>query len=78
MPHKVVEILLWASDDPNYWVDITDVFDQKVKALQCHKSQIKESFSEEMEKWLCERAKDMAEGEKFKLAEGFHRAEIWW
>ena len=34
-------------------------------------------FSEEMEKWLCKRAKDMAEGESFKLAEGFHRVEIW-
>jgi hypothetical protein len=32
----------------------------------------------EMEKWLCEQARSMAEGEKFKLAEGFHRAEIWW
>ena len=32
----------------------------------------------EMEKWLCTRAKDMAKGMDFKLAEGFHRAEIWW
>ena len=77
-PHSVKEIWFWASEDINHRSDITDTFDLKLKALRCHKSQIKESFSEEMEKWLCERAKSMAEGEKFKLAEGFHRAEIWW
>jgi LmbE family N-acetylglucosaminyl deacetylase len=77
-PHNVKEIWFWASENINHRSDITDTFDLKLKALRCHKSQIKESFSEEMEKWLCERAKSMAEGEKFKLAEGFHRAEIWW
>jgi len=77
-PHTVKEIWFWASEDINHRSDITETFDLKLKALRCHKSQIKESFSEEMEKWLCERAKSMAEGEKFKLAEGFHRAEIWW
>jgi LmbE family N-acetylglucosaminyl deacetylase len=77
-PHKVKEVWLWASEDVNYRSDITDTFEIKLKALRCHKSQIKESFSAEMEKWLCERAKDMAEGERFKLAEGFHRVEIWW
>lgn len=80
MPHKVNEVWLWAPEekDINYRSDITETFDLKVKALRCHKSQIKKSFSSEMEKWLCQRAKDMANGEKFKLAEAFHRAEIWW
>ncbi len=77
-PHKVNEIWFWASENINHRSDITKTFDTKLQALRCHKSQIKESFAEEMEKWLCERAKNMAEGEKFKLAEGFHRAEIWW
>ncbi len=79
-PHKVPEVWLWAADDPdiNFRSDITDTFELKVRALRCHKSQIKEPFSSEMEKWLCQRAKDMAEGLDFKLAEGFHRAEVWW
>lgn len=78
-PHKVKEVWLWAPEDQdiNYRSDITDTFDMKLRALKCHKSQIKEPFKSEMEKWLCQRAKDMANGEKFKLAEGFHRAEIW-
>lgn len=79
-PHKVNEIWLWASEegDINFRTDITDTYDIKLKALRCHKSQIKESFAAEMEKWLCTRAEDMAKGEDFKLAEGFHRVEIWW
>jgi LmbE family N-acetylglucosaminyl deacetylase len=79
-PHKVREVWLWAPEDQdiNFRSDITETFDQKIKALRCHKSQIKEPFKSEMEKWLCRRAEDMAEGETFKLAEGFHRVEIWW
>ncbi len=79
-PHKVPEVWLWAADDSaiNFRSDITDTFELKVRALRCHKSQIKEPFSSEMEKWLCQRAQDMAEGLDFKLAEGFHRAEVWW
>jgi len=78
LPHRVKEVWFWASEDINYRSDITDTFQLKLQALRCHKSQIKESFASEMEKWLCQRAKDMAEGEDFKLAEGFHRVEIWW
>ncbi|MFQ6109788.1 MAG: PIG-L deacetylase family protein [Candidatus Aminicenantales bacterium] len=80
IPHRVKEVWLWAPEekDINFRVDISQSFALKVKALQCHKSQIKEPFASEMEKWLCQRAKDMAEGEEFILAEGFHRVEIWW
>jgi LmbE family N-acetylglucosaminyl deacetylase len=79
LPHKVKEVWLWAPEDKdiNFRSDITETFELKLQALSCHKSQIKEPFKSEMEKWLCKRAKDMAEGEAFKLAEGFHRVEIW-
>lgn len=79
-PHKVREVWLWApeEEDINFRSDITETFELKLKALRCHKSQIKEPFSSELEKWLCTRAEDMAKGEEFTLAEGFHRAEIWW
>lgn len=78
-PHKVKEIWLWAPEkqDINWRVDITTTFSLKLKALRCHRSQIKEPFASEMEKWLCQRAKEMAEGESFECAEAFHRVEIW-
>lgn len=80
MPHKVKEVWLWAPEDKdiNLRSDISQSFDLKVKALKCHRSQIKEPYASEMEKWLCQRAKDMAGEERFKLAEGFHRVEMWW
>lgn len=79
-PHKVPKVWLWAPDEPdiNFRSDITSTFEQKLQALRCHKSQIKEPFASEMEKWLCTRAQDMAKGEDFKLAEAFHQVEIWW
>jgi LmbE family N-acetylglucosaminyl deacetylase len=77
-PHTVREVLLWASEDLNYRSDITDTFDVKVAALRCHKSQIGQNPSLEMEKWLRQRHQTMAEGEDFELAEAFHRVEVLW
>lgn len=77
-PHKVKEVLFWATEDPNYCSDITDSFDIKIAALRLHKSQLGRRPAAEMEKWLRERAKTMAEGEDFELGEAFHRAEVWW
>jgi len=75
-PHYVREVLLWASEDPNYRSDITDTYDIKLAALRCHKSQIGQYPSPEMEKWLRQRHETMAEGEDFELAEAFHRVEV--
>ena len=77
-PHKVKEVLLWGTEDPNYRSDITDTFDIKIAALRCHKSQLASHPFSDMAKWLRERAMTMAEGEDFELAEAFHRVEIWW
>jgi len=77
-PHKVEEALLWGAEDSNYRSDITDTFGIKVAALRCHKSQVGGHPFSDMEKWLREWAKTMAEGEDFELAEAFHRVEIWW
>ena len=78
MPHKVKAVLLWATEDPNYRSDITDTYDMKLAALRCHKSQVGDNLLPELETWLRQRAKDMAEGEDFELAEAFHREKIRW
>ncbi len=77
-PHKVKEVLLWASEDPDYRSDITDTFDIKIAALRCHKSQIDDNLPPGWEDQLRQRFKSMAEGEDFELAEAFHRAEVQW
>jgi LmbE family N-acetylglucosaminyl deacetylase len=75
-PHKVKEILLWASEDVNYRVDVTDTFDLKLAALRCHESQVKELPMPDIESWLRDRARSNAEGETYELAEAYHRVEV--
>ena len=75
-PHKVREILLWASEDINYRSDITQTFHLKLEALRCHQSQVGHIPPQKLEEKLRERHKEMAKGERFQLAEAFHRVEI--
>lgn len=77
IPHKVREILFWASEDINFHSDITDTFDLKLTALRCHRSQVGQIPPEELEKRLRKRHSMLAEGMGFELAEAFHREEIW-
>jgi LmbE family N-acetylglucosaminyl deacetylase len=77
-PHKVEEMLFWASEEINFRVDVTDTFDLKIAALRCHESQLREFGDLDVEDWLRQRCREMAQGEDFELAEGFHRVEISW
>jgi LmbE family N-acetylglucosaminyl deacetylase len=77
-PHKVREMLFWASENINFRSDVTATFDLKLAALQCHKSQVNSMRFSDLEDWLRKRCKDLAEGEDFELAEAFHREEIIW
>lgn len=75
-PHKVKEVWCWGTEDPNHWSDITDTFDIKLAALRCHKSQLGRKFSD-VETWVRQMSTENAKGKDFKLAEAFHRVEIW-
>jgi LmbE family N-acetylglucosaminyl deacetylase len=77
-PHKVKEVLLWGTEDVNYRSNITETFDVKLSALQCHKSQVGHIPLQELEERLRERHSSLAQGEEYELAEGFHRVEILW
>jgi len=77
-PHKVKQMLFWASENINYLSDVTATFDLKLAALRCHESQVKTMNVSDLEDWLRKRCKDLAEGEDFELAEAFHREEIIW
>ena len=76
-PHSVKEMLFFASEEPNYRLDITDTFDLKLAALACHKSQVRDNLPR-IKEWLRKWAQDMAKEEDFELAEAFHREEVIW
>lgn len=75
-PHKVKEIMFWASEDVNYRTDITETFHLKLAALRCHESQVGHIPPKELEDRLKQRHRTLAEGEAFQLAEAFHREEM--
>ena len=75
-PHQVDEMLFWGAEEVNFRSDITDTFERKVAALQCHKSQVGQHDAAALVEWLRKRCRAMAAGEPFDLAEAFHRVEI--
>lgn len=38
--HRVETVYLFATDQPDVWVDITETFDRKMAAIDCHRSQV--------------------------------------
>jgi LmbE family N-acetylglucosaminyl deacetylase len=76
-PHKVKEVLLWGAEQPNYFTDITDTFEVKMAALRCHRSQVG-NLPAGWEELIKQRHGEMAEGQRFTLAEAFYRVEIRW
>lgn len=75
-PHKVKELLFFGAEEVNYHVDVTATFPQKLAALQCHKSQVREFQIDDLESWLKNRCRKMAVNSDFELAEAFHRVHL--
>ena len=73
--HKVKEMWFWGSEDSNFKQDITNTIDLKLEALKCHKSQLGD-VPPEMRNRMKDFARMNAKGEKYELAEAFHRVEL--
>ena len=74
--HRVKEVWLWQSDQPNLYIDITDTFDIKKQALSCHVSQRTAPENPQFDADVTERALLAAEGRNYKYGESFYRLEI--
>lgn len=73
-PHKVKTVLLTNFDKQNFFVDISDTFDLKIKALAAHKSQVPDINQTKV--WLKQVAKMQGGRAGFDLAEGFLRLDL--
>lgn len=71
-PHKVGEVWLSGSLEPDAWVDIESALDRKARALACHESQLGEA-GEWLRAVVQERAEDAGRASGHRYAEGFRR-----
>ena len=69
-PHRVKQVYIWGSLEPNLWVDIGATFDCKMDALRQHKSQLGDWDPAER---MAERAKEWAKEKDMEYAERFRR-----
>jgi LmbE family N-acetylglucosaminyl deacetylase len=74
--HKVQEILLYATAEPNYVNNISDTFDIKMAALSCHKSQVGDPPETEFIELVTNMNTKAAQGQNFKFGEAFHRHKV--
>jgi LmbE family N-acetylglucosaminyl deacetylase len=73
-PHKVKEVHMMGSEDLEIVVDTTDTIDLKIKALQCHVSQIRDMAA--MEQRVRERGAQLGKPKGYAYAETFDRIVI--
>ena len=74
LPHKTSDALMWGSESPDTFIDITAAIDKKIEALAAHKTQIpsgEESYEfADLIKGTASRIGDRC---GYKYAEGFRR-----
>ena len=75
-PHKVKDLLLhsFVPENANFYVDVTETFDLKIRALSLHKSQV--SDLEGIRKRMADRAQAVGKLAGCKYAEGFVRLRL--
>ena len=75
--HRVGELLLAGTDEPDYFVDIADHFDTKIEALLAHTSQV--ARDQPREEWIeafRKRFTENAESTGIAYAEAFRRVTL--
>jgi LmbE family N-acetylglucosaminyl deacetylase len=76
-PHKVGEVYFTGSEDPDVFIDISETFAIKAKAIACHISQVGD-HSRDMEKWvqmMAQRMAAMTKRQGLPPSEGFRKIE---
>jgi len=70
-PCRVKRVFLFASDQPDFWVDIGRTMEKKIAALGKHQSQVIQW--PKWEEWMRRRAQDAGASQGLKYAEPFKR-----
>ncbi len=72
-PVRVNTVLLAGSNEPNYFVDVSDQLDRRIDALLRHASQVQAPNREEMSRRMQNRSRQAARVGRIPWSEGFRR-----
>lgn len=73
-PHRVEEVWLAGSDEPDYYIDVGDFFHQRLRAIACHISQVGDlTANEEFIDRMRERGREVGRKVGIEYAEAFRR-----
>jgi LmbE family N-acetylglucosaminyl deacetylase len=78
LSHKVKEVYFTGSEDPDVFIDISETFEIKAKAISCHVSQVGARSPEDWKIWIkrmAERSAAMQKRQGLPMAEGFKKIE---
>ena len=70
--HKVGDILMWGTEHPDTFIDITDTIDNKINALKKHASQVAGS-GRDVDRFVKVNAQNQGQMANIPYAEGFKR-----
>ena len=70
--HKVGDILMWGTEHPDTFIDITDTIDNKINALKKHASQVAGS-GRDVDRFVKVNAQNQGQMANMPYAEGFKR-----
>jgi LmbE family N-acetylglucosaminyl deacetylase len=76
--HKVKEVYFTGAEDPDVFIDISETFEIKARAIRCHVSQVGARSPEDWERWMkamAQRSAAMQKRQGLPLAEGFKKIE---
>jgi len=75
--HRVKEVWLPGFDNPDHFVDATDLVDRKIEAILCHRSQFEKPGmdADAPRKWIRERMRQTGEKAGFEYAEAFKKIQ---
>lgn len=68
-PHKTAEIWYFGAESPDIFIDITETFDDKIRALKAHDTQV--GTRSDLADRLRERSAELAKDQPFELAEAY-------
>lgn len=70
-PHQPSVVAFYGTSRPNTFIDVTDTWDTKMAAIMKHESQFPEESREIFSAYTTAKARELAEGRGFELAEAF-------